>query len=173
MLNVDPSKRLTIDQVMKNVWIAVRIHTIRPLNCPSITDPFPLHSNTQLFRKHHCTRTAFYAKVKRFGQKFRKKWQDRWPQCVSTMTRFVAQCVESVYRKILIRTLLIFRCTSRHWITRIIRYWTNVANVPKNKHQHHHRQPRPAHRQWMGWWAPWKVSEPSELYLLNKYSSKT
>lgn len=31
MLNVDPAKRLTIDQVMSNRWIAVRDNTIRTI----------------------------------------------------------------------------------------------------------------------------------------------
>lgn len=50
-------------------------------------------SNIRLFRKHHCTRTVSYAKVKKFGQKSKRKWQDRWPQCVSTMIRFVLQSI--------------------------------------------------------------------------------
>lgn len=28
MLNIDPAKRLTIDEVMKHTWIAVSLHTV-------------------------------------------------------------------------------------------------------------------------------------------------
>jgi mitogen-activated protein kinase-activated protein kinase 2 len=50
MLNIDPAKRLTIEQVMSNRWIAVRL---KILFVKIITKCF--FSNTRLFRKLPCT----------------------------------------------------------------------------------------------------------------------
>lgn len=46
------------------------------------------YSNIQLCHKHLCTQVECYVKAKKFGQKFKKKWLARWPQCASITMRY-------------------------------------------------------------------------------------
>lgn len=80
MLNVDPTKRLSIDQVMRNQWIAVSfIHSFinyylhRMVCVLKFVCIFLVFSNTQLCHRHHCILVACCEKVKIFGLKCRKK----------------------------------------------------------------------------------------------------
>lgn len=98
MLNVDPTKRLTIDQVMRNQWIAVSsmhmaFSTCSQLMCASIW----ICSNTQLCHRHHCIQVAYCVRAKTFGLKCKRKWHVHWPPCASIMIRLVR-----FYQKLLI-----------------------------------------------------------------------
>lgn len=74
MLSVDPGKRLTIDQVMKNQWIAVSCNQRSFIVCEVIKLKIFNFSNIRLYHKLHCILAVCYVKVKKFGQKYKKKW---------------------------------------------------------------------------------------------------
>lgn len=147
MLNVDPSKRLTIDQVMKNVWIAVG--AIR-------FSTWTLSLNSRLPDAFHSQQYTAVPQTPLHTDRVLREGEEIWPEVQEEMTRSLAtmrvdydQVRFSFWKKIddeieiLFRISLRCRCTSRLWITRIIRYWTNVASVLRSKH--HRRQQ--AHRQ--------------------------
>lgn len=89
MLSVDPTKRFSIDQVMRNQWIAVSWKPLELLQRFIIrrhTNVF-FYSNIRLFHKRHYTPVVYWRKAKRFGLKYKKKWHVRWPRCEWTTIR--------------------------------------------------------------------------------------
>lgn len=71
MLSVDPSNRLTIDQVMKNSWIAVS--ELDKSNCSIFMIKFLHSSNTLPFHKLHCIPVVCCVKEKKLGQRYKRK----------------------------------------------------------------------------------------------------
>lgn len=141
MLNVDPTKRLTIDQVMRNQWIAVSyflliwfIHLFESsiLNF-AICFNF---SNTLRYHKRHYILVVYYEKAKIFGPRCKMKWLVRWPLWELIMIRLVKnsswEYLEN-HQRFFNFFSDIFRCTSKLWTLQIIHYLINVANVLRNK----------------------------------------
>lgn len=150
MLNVDPSKRLSIDQVMKNVWVAVSIAANRIIILIVIMAAGTNLNHISLCSLilsaiHRCSANAIaygpsFARRRRnlagsargndqiIGHDACRLWSGLFRLLYSSSPPFPFRLFSILFLFFWFR-----RCTSKRWTIRTIHCWTNVANVPKNK----------------------------------------